>query len=158
MQKHGFEIHNVFCSTPGDLANELQCFYRVAGEVNEATGMPHNTLFAGVALRSNNHNFIAGDDAKDNVRHCSFFVQVFEGSWGPAGLFRELFDLAEICMKDEQAPMRGIAVFVKAPASLEIAGANIRRYESTESFESQLREVMTEWLRSVIPQARDASA
>jgi hypothetical protein len=158
MQRHGFEIHDIFCSTPGNLNPELESFHKVAAEVNEI-GMPHKTLLAALCLKSNNLIFVAGDLAKENIRYCSFFVQVLEDSWGPAGLFRELYDLAESCLKDENAPMRAMAVFVKPPASAAIpAGATVYTYDTIESFESQLQAVLGEWLRGALPQAQELSA
>src|SRR5580704_14903416 len=112
MQRHGFEIHDIFCSTPGNLSKELEVFHAVVGEVNEAVGMPHQALFAPLCLKTNNLIFIAGDAAKDNIRYCSFFVQILQDSWGPVGLFRELYDVAAACLKEDR-----IAVFVKPPAS-----------------------------------------
>jgi hypothetical protein len=151
MQRHGFEMHDVFCSAPGNLGEELQSFHVIVGEVNEAVGMAHKTLLAPLCLKSNNLILIAADAAKDNIRYCSFFVQVLQDSWGPVGLFRELYDVAAECLADEQAPMRSIAVFVKPPASVEIpSGAPVYHYDQIQSFEAQLRTVCTEWLSAVV--------
>jgi hypothetical protein len=151
MRRHGFEMHDVFCSAPGNLGEELESFHRIVGEVNEAVGMPHKTLLAPLCLKSNNLILIAADPAKDNIRYCSFFVQVLKDSWGPVGLFRELYDVAAECRRDEQAPMREIAVFVKPPGSVEIPGDSpVHRYDTLASFESQLRTVLTRWLSGVL--------
>ena len=151
MQKHGFELHDIFCSTPGNLTKELEVFHQVVGEVNEAVGMPHKTLFAPLCLKTNNLIFMAADAAKENISYCSFFVQVLQDSWGPVGLFRELYDFADTCAKDEQQPMREIAVFVKPPASAAIPpGATVYHYDTLESFDSQLRAVLTAWLRKAV--------
>jgi len=159
MQRHGFEMHDIFCSAPGSLAEELDAFYAVAGEVNEAVGAAHKTLLAGLCLKSDNLIFTAADAAKDNIRYCSFFVQVLKDSWGPVGLFRELYDVAESCLKDDEAPLRGIAVFVKTPGTAAVpVGSTIYRYETMESFQSQLRAVLTDWLTAVLPHAADSPA
>lgn len=158
MQRHGFEIHDIFCSTPGDLGQELQSFHVVTGEVNEATGMAHKTLLAPLCLRSNNLILVAADPAKENIRYCSFFVQVLKDSWGPVGLFRELYDVAQACLKDERSPMRGIAIFAKQPASAEIpSDAPLYCFDTVESFEEQLRAVLTEWLHAALAQPPDAA-
>jgi len=159
LQRHGFEMHDIFCSAPGNLVEELDAFYAVAGEVNEAVGAPYKTLLAGLCLKSDNLIFTAANAAKDNIRYCSFFVQLLKDSWGPVGLFRELYDVAESCLKDDQAPMRGIAVFVKPPGTAAVpAGSAIFHYETIESFQSQLRAVLTDWLTAVLPQAPDPPA
>lgn len=153
MQRHGFEIHDIFCSTPGDLGQELESFHIVVGQVNEGAGMAHKTLLAPLCLRSNNLILVVGDPAKENIRYCSFFVQVLKDSWGPVGLFRELYDVAQACLKDERSPMRGIAIFVKQPASAEIpSGAPVYSFDTVESFEAQLRAVLTEWLNAALAQ------
>ena len=159
MLRHGFEMHDIFCSAPGNLAEELASFHAIVGQVNEAVGMAHKMLLAPLCLKSNNMIFLAADAAKDNIRHCSFFIQVLHDSWGPAGLFRDLYDMALTCLKDEKVPMRTIAVFAKSPASIEIpSGATVYHYDTIDAFESQLRTMLTEWLTGVLPHARDASA
>ena len=152
-------MHDIFCSAPGNLSQELDSFHAVAGEVNETVGMSCKTLLACLCLKSDNLIFLAGDAAVENIRGCSFFVQVLQDSWGPAGLFRGLYDAAAKCLKDEQAPMREIAIFVRSPSSMELPpGAPVYRYETIEGFERQLRTVLTEWLNAVLSQAREVSA
>jgi hypothetical protein len=147
MQRHGFDVHDVFCSTPGNLEAELDAFHRVLGEINEKSGMPRKTLFAGLCLKSDNLIFVAGEAAKVNIRYCTYFVQVLDKSWGPVGLFRELYDVAIACVLDDQSPMRGAAIFAKAAALIEIPeGAPIYRYDDIASFEAQLRTLLKDWL------------
>ena len=150
MQRHGFDVHDVFCSTPGNLEQELEAFHRVLGEVNEENGIARKTLLAGLCLKSDNFIFVAGDAAKSNIRSCTYFLQVLDKSWGPVGLFRELYDVAVASLADDQSPMRALAIFAKSTASVEIPeGAPVYRYEAIDSFESQLRTLLSAWLSGV---------
>jgi hypothetical protein len=144
-----YQMHRVFCATPGDLEPERRIFYEVAGQVNEAEGMPHGVLLVPVAVEPRMVNKAMFQPVVDaNVRACRFFVQVLADTWGPPQRnFRREFELA----RELGLPM---AVFFRrtAPAEPEIAalraelGGGAFEYDSPEDFGRQLRGVLSGWL------------
>src|SRR5579871_3508820 len=113
MMVHGFDMYRVFHSAPGDLEKEMDACRAAVSEVNETLAMPEKILLVSVGLM--NDDQISGHRAAvaDNIRQCSYFVQVFEDDWGPRNLFRKMFLLALECREDPALPMREAVVFLK---------------------------------------------
>src|SRR5258707_7721538 len=97
---HGFDMYRVFISTPGDLQPEQETCRAAMSEVNEKEAMPQKTLLVSVGLREDRQIEGFRSAVADNVRQCTYFIQVFEDDWGPKNLFRKMFTLATECRDD----------------------------------------------------------
>jgi hypothetical protein len=152
-----FRMYRVVCATPGDseddLERERQAFHEVLGEVNETEGMPLGILFVPVSVpphMSNKTSFQPLVD--DNVRACTFFVQVLHHTWGPPTRnFEHDYQLANACCADAQLPMEGVAVFLKAiePGAAEFKGS-ASEFKSMDEFKTCLRSQLSAWLASKV--------
>jgi hypothetical protein len=163
MIAHGFDMHRVFISAPGDLGKEQDTCRGAIGEVNEKEAMPHKALLVSVGLIHDDQIVGYRSAVADNIRQCAFFIQVFEDDWGPKNLFRKMFFLATECLDDNTLPMRDIAVFLKAapretdPEILafrkelqERQDIRIFHFEGIEGLKEQLLEVSSGWVRSIL--------
>jgi hypothetical protein len=160
-----YALHRVFCATPGDLEPERQAFHDVIGEVNEAEGVPRNVLFVPVSivpLMANKLFFQPSVDS--NVRECKFFVQVVQNTWGPRERnFESDYNLACRLKAEPEAPMEGVAVFLKTTDGLDVEpgilqlksstpsqlGCAVYEFASLEEYKRQLRDQLSDWLRTV---------
>jgi hypothetical protein len=148
-----YRMYRVFCATPGDseddLERERQAFYDVIGEVNEAEGMPLGILFVPVSVPpqiTNKTSFQSLVD--DNVRACTFFVQVLHHSWGPSTRnFEREYQLAKECCADPHLPMEGMSVFVKAiePGVAAFKGS-ASEFNNIDELKTGLRSQLSLWL------------
>ena len=163
MMVHGFDMYRVFLAAPGDLQKEMDVCREAIAEVNRDVAMPEKILLVSLGLISDEQ--IAGYRAAvaDNVRQCTYFIQVFEDDWGPKNLFRKMFFLATDCRDDSSLPMRDIIVCLKnAPRETdpEILAfrkeledqQNVRvfHFDNAESLGEPLRKVCGEWVQSII--------
>ena len=159
---HGFDMYRVFIAAPGDLARERGTCRDAISDVNEKEAMPQKILLVSVGLMHD--DAIVGYRAAvaDNIRQCTYFIQVFEDDWGPKNLFRKMFFLATECRDDAGFPMREIAVFLKnAPRETdpeilafrkeleETAGVRVFHFDKQENLKSQLFEVCSGWVKSI---------
>jgi len=110
---HGFDMYRVFISAPGDLQRENDACRSAISEINEKEAMPRKILLVSVGLRE--HGDISGirSAVADNIRQCTWFIQVFHDDWGPGNLFRKMFHLALECRDDPAFPMREVVVLLK---------------------------------------------
>ena len=152
-----YRMYRVFCATPSDsqadLEDERHAFYEVVGDLNEAEAMPDGILFVPVSVLPNLTSLIAFQPSVDeNVRACTFFVQVLQHTWGPPTRnFEHQYQLATQCCKS-------VSVMVKAPNGLpvepSVAGFResqnppIVDFQSLDDFRTALRSQLSDWLKS----------
>lgn len=160
---HGFDMYRVFISTPGDLQLEQQTCRAAISEVNEKEAMPHKTLLVSVGLLYDDHITGYRSAVADNVRQCTYYIQVFEDDWGPKNLFRKVFTLATDCRDDSGLPMREVIVCLKdAPRETdpeiqafrkeleERQDVRVFHFDNLESLKAQLLDVCSGWVRSIV--------
>jgi hypothetical protein len=163
MIQHGFDMYRVFVSTPGDLVREQDACRAAISEANEQDAMPKQILLVTVGLREEAQ--IAGFRAavSENVRMCTYFVQVFADDWGPDNLHLKVFRLAAECRDDVSFPMREVIVFLKdAPHETdpvvlafrkELEGRSdvrVLHFDKPARLQQQLQEVCGEWVKSIV--------
>jgi len=160
-----FLIHRVFCSTAGDLEELRRVFDHQTGVVNEAVGMPRRVLLAPVSCPPATGTGFFNAEIRENIRQCSFFVQVLGDSWGPpAAKLQRAYELAIACRDDPKLPMREVALFLEAvPAercSADViefrqsiqkhSECSVSQFQDSEDFRRQLNDQLQRWLGSVI--------
>ena len=163
MIKHGFDMHRVFLSAPGDLEKERETCRSAISEVNANVAMPSKILLVTVGLTSDDQIVGFRSAVADNIRQCAYFIQVFEDDWGPNNLFRKMFHLAAECRVDAALPMQEVVLFLKAapretdPEILqfrkEIAerpDVRVFHFDNSESLKTQLQEVSSGWVRQIV--------
>jgi hypothetical protein len=163
---HGFDMYRVFISTPGDLGLEQEACRAAISEVNERAAMPQKTLLVSVGLPHNDQIVGYRSAVADNVRQCAYYIQVFEDDWGPKNLFRKIFTLATECRSDSNFPMREVIVCLKdAPLETDAEilafrkeledrrDVRILRFATLDSLKTQLVDVCTEWVSSILATA-----
>jgi len=163
MMTHGFDMYRVFISTPGDLQREQETCRAAIGEVNEKEAMPHKILLVSVGLREDGQIEGFRSAVSENVRQCTYYIQIFQDDWGPKNLFRKMFLLAADCRDDTSLPMREIVVGLKdAPRESdpdilafrkeleEQQNVRVFHFENVESLAELLRKVCGEWLLSIV--------
>ncbi len=166
MMTHGFDMYRVFISTPGDLQREQETCRAAIGEVNEKEAMPRKILLVSVGLREDAQVEGFRSAVSENVRQCTYYIQVFQDDWGPKNLFRKMFFLATDCRDDASLPMREVIVCLKdAPRETDpeilafrkelIDQQNVRvfHFDNVESLGEQLRKVCGDWVQSIIAAA-----
>jgi hypothetical protein len=155
-----YQMHRVFCATPGDLEEERQAFYKVVAELNEQEAMPRGILFVSVSLVPNMTDKRAYQGpVAENIRACRYYIQVLEDSWGPPQRnFERDYALAMKCAGDTASPMQEVTVFFKKPllphrVEPEIqelkARLNAPEFETIPEFQEQLRRQLSVWLGTV---------
>jgi hypothetical protein len=155
-----YQMHRVFCGTPGDLEEERQAFYEVMGELNQEEAMPRGILFVSVSMLPNAADKRAFQSAvSDNIRACRYYVMVLEDTWGPPeNNYERDYALAQRCAADPELPMQDVAIIFKKPllpqkvepaiAALK-SGNGAPEFETLGEFRGQLRAVLSAWLRTV---------
>lgn len=147
-----YEMHRIFCATPGDLEPERQAFHHVMGEFNQSQAMSRGILFVTVSVLPNMVHLPTFEAVLDeNVRACSYYIQVLGESWGPPTRnFERYFELAKECSLDPGLPMREAVALVKSlPVTLHADGARNIEYADIGSYKQQLRALLSEWLETV---------
>lgn len=160
---HGFDAYRVFLSAPGDLDADRQVCHDAISKANEAVAMAAKILLVSVGLRENSQIEGSRSAVSDNVRWCTFFIQLFQDDWGPRDLFRKLFLLALECRDDASMPMREVVVCLKeAPGESnqqvlafrkeleERNDVNLFRYSHSEQLRGHLERVCTNWAQELI--------
>ena len=166
MLKHGFDMHRVFLSAPGDLEKERETCRGAISEVNSAEAMPSKILLVTVGLPSDDQIVGFRSAVSENVRQCAYYVQVFEDDWGPKNLFRKMFYLAIECRDDATLPMQDVVVFLKAapretdPEILalrkeleEQPRVRVFHFDQLENLKTQLQQVSSGWVLQIVGQA-----
>lgn len=159
---HGFDMYRVFISAPGDLEREQDACRNAVSETNEKEAMPLKILLVSVGLREGGSIEGFRSAVAENVRQCTYYIQVFEDEWGPKNLFRKMFYLATECRDDAAMPMREAIVCLKAapretdPEILafrkeleELPGVRVFHFDKPESLKTQLLQVCGGWVRSI---------
>jgi hypothetical protein len=163
MLKHGFDMHSVFLSGPGDLEKERDACRSVISDVTAAEAMLSKILLATIGLTSDEQIVGFRSAVAENIRQCTYYIQIFEDDWGPKNLFRKMFYLATECRDDATLPMQEVVVFLKAapretdPEILafrkeleEIQGVRVFHFDKIESLKTQLQQVSSGWVRQII--------
>lgn len=154
----------IFCAPAGSLDQERDAFYQVVSQVNEDLAMPRNVLLVSVALPQHCADKRGFQGAiEDNIRACTFYIQVVEDTWGPPQLnWEREYALANRYVRDPEMPMKDVLLLFKTPLlphrveseiqALRIAqGEHLNEFETLEEFNRILRARLTEWLQMVAP-------
>jgi hypothetical protein len=171
MLVHGFDMHRVYLSAPGDLDAEKQYCREIISETNAALAMPEKILLVSVGLPQEGVVEQYRAVVSDNIRQCTFYIQVFQDDWGSKSLGRKLFYLAYDGRGDENLPMRDVAVFLKeAPRETDheilafrkeladLPDIRVFHFSNAAQMKDQLREVTTGWVRDLISGERSQAA
>jgi hypothetical protein len=163
---HGFDMYRVFISTPGDLQREQETCRAAISEVNEKEAMPRKTLLVSVGLREDGQIEGFRSAVADNIRQCTYYIQVFEDDWGPKNLVRKMFYLATECRDDASLPMREVIVCLKdAPRETDPEILAFRKeledrqdirifhFDKVDTLRARLLEVCSGWVRSILETA-----
>jgi hypothetical protein len=169
MMQHGFDMYRVFISAPGDLQCEQDTCRAAISEVNANEAMPQKILLVSVGLREDGQIEGFRSAVAENVRQCTYYIQVFQDDWGPKNLFRKMFYLATDSRDDASLPMREVVVCLKdAPRETdpEILAfrkeleeqQNVRAFQfnNVENLGEQLRKVCGEWVQSILAAGGEA--
>jgi hypothetical protein len=159
---HGFDMYRTFISAPGDLERERDACREAIGEINENEAMPLKILLVAVGLREDGSIEAFRSAVAENVRQCTYYIQVFDDDWGPKNLFRKMLYLAAECRDDATMPMREAIVCLKdAPRETdpeilafrkeleELPGVRVFHFDKPASLKTQLLEVCSGWVRSI---------
>jgi hypothetical protein len=159
---HGFDMYRVFISTPGDLQREQDTCRAAISEVNAAEAMPQKILLVSVGLREDGQIEGARSAVGENVRLCTYYIQIFEDDWGPKNLFRKMFFLATDCLDDTNFPMRDVIVCLKdAPRETdpeilafrkelqEQRNVRVFHFDKEETLKKHLSDTCSEWVRAI---------
>jgi hypothetical protein len=162
MLKHGFDMHRVYLSTPGDLDAEKQLCREVISETNEQSAMPSKILLVSVGLPDEGAMEQYRSAVSENIRQCRYLVQVFQDDWGPKNLGRKMFYLAYDGRHDESLPMREVVVFLKdAPRERDaeilafrkeledLDDVRVFHFATADALREQLREVTAAWVDDI---------
>jgi len=160
---HGFDAYRVFVSSPGDLDADRQAACDAIAHSNDAVAMPAKILLVNLGLRENDQIASFRSAVSENVRWCTFFIQIFQDDWGTRDLFRKLFLLALECRDDASMPMREVVVCLKdAPGETnpeilafrreleERTDVSVFRYSRVEQLREHLDGVCGGWAHSLI--------
>ena len=163
MLKHGFDMHHVFLSAPGDLERERDICRAAISEINENEAMPSKILLVSIGLPSTSLIVDFRAAVAENIRQSAYFVQIFEDDWGPKNLYRKMFYLAAECRDDPAFPMQEVVVFLKAapretdPEILAFRkeledreDVRVFHFDKPESLKAQIIEVSSAWVRSIL--------
>ncbi len=163
MWKHGFDMHQVFLSAPGDLEREREICRNAIGEINASEAMPDKILLVTVGLTNDSYIADYRSAVAENIRQSAYFLQIFEDDWGPKSLFRKMFYLAVECRDDAALPMREVIVFLKAaPRETDPEILAFRReleeqpdvrvfcFDKAETLREQVEWAAREWVRAIV--------
>ena len=164
-------MYRVFISTPGDLEPDRDIVRSVVSSVNETDAMPDKILLVSVGLP--NHDLIVSfrSAVSQNIRDCTYFIQVFQDDWGPKDLFRKMFFLSAECRDDAGLPMRDVVVCLKAaPHEIDPQILAFRKeledrqdvrvfhYDHLDQLKTQLAEVCKGWVHAIQQSSGGGSA
>ena len=159
MLVHGFDMQRVYISGPGDLDTEKNLCRAVVSQLNEAEAMPAKILFVSVGLPNDALVESHRGAVADNIRQCTYFIQLFEDDWGPKNLMRKMFFLAYDARVDQSLPMREVLVFLKdAPRETDpeilafrkeladLADVRVTTFKTADELSAALRGVLSGWV------------
>jgi hypothetical protein len=162
MLNHGFDMHRVYISAPGDLEEERAVCRAVIAETNAKEAMPSKILLVSVGLPMEEQILNYRTAVAQNIRQCAYYIQVFQDEWGPSNLCRKMFYLAYDQRKEADLPMQEVVVFLKdAPretdASIlafrkeleDLADVRVFRFENPKDMKAQLSAVTSGWVREI---------
>ena len=170
MWKHGFDMHRVFLSAPGDLSADREAVRSAIAKVNQDLAMPERILLVAVGLPDDDQIVGYRAAVAQNIRESAYFVQIFQDDWGPKNLFRKMFYLALECRDDAALPMSEAIILLKdAPHESEPevlafrkeledhADVRIFRYRKPEELAAQLAPVFEAWVQAIRGQPQHAA-
>jgi len=159
-----YRMYRVFCATPGDLEDERQAFHKALSDVNATEAMPRGILLVSVSILPHMSNKLAYQAVVDeNVRACTFYIQVLHETWGPSFRnFEREYKLAHK-LRAEGGDMKDLAVFFKAAGDREIepavskfraalaanGGPPALEFAEPSEFQDQLRAQLSAWLKTL---------
>jgi hypothetical protein len=155
-----YQMHRVFCATPGDLEEERQAFYNVMAEFNSEEAMPRGILFVSVSIvPAMTDKRVFQGPVSENIRACRYYIQVLEDTWGPPQRnFERDYALARKCAADPDLPMQEVAVLFKKPLlphQVEPGVLELKRqldapeFDTLQEYSLELRRVLSRWLAGV---------
>jgi hypothetical protein len=160
---HGFDSYRIFISAPGDLEREREACRAAISEVNAEEAMPSKVLLVSVGLRDDSAIDGFRSAIAQNIRQCTYHIQVFQDDWGPNNLFRKMFTVALESRDDSAMPMREVIVCLKAaPGETdaqilafrkeleERSDLRVYQFEKADDLTRIIHGVSTEWTRSII--------
>lgn len=168
---HGYDTYRVFVSSPGDLWRDGETCHAAISDTNAEDAMPHKLLLVTVGVREDRPLATHRGAVNENVRWCTYFIQIFQDNWGPQHLFRKMFYFALECRDDPQQPMRDVIVCLKAaehatdPEILAFrkelsdrTDVRLFEYKDAESLKTHLREVCAGWVETLLPEPMTAGS
>ena len=125
-----YQMHRIFCATHKALEAERQAFHEVVGASTRSTPWRQDT-FRSISIPVNlTDKRFYRPAIDDNVRSSRYYLQVVDGSLGPAEMnFEPDWLLARACRADGRMPMRGVLAALKRlpeGSRREVAAAEFR--------------------------------
>ncbi len=165
-----YEMHRVFCATPGDTEEQREQFYEVIGEFNGEVAMARNVLLVAVSIVPTMFDKRPYQKAvDDNIRACRYYIQVLDDTWGRYEKnFERDYRLAMECAADPNLPMAEVAVLFQdrtdgrppEPAVAEFRrelsegkGPRYASFSNREEYRERLWAFFAGWLETVAPAA-----
>jgi hypothetical protein len=155
-------MYRVYLSAPGDLDAEKQLCRSAISETNEKEAMPAKILLVSVGLPQEGVIEQFRSVVADNIRQCTYYIQVFEDDWGPRNLSRKMFYLGCDRRSDESLPMREVIVFLKdAPRETDpeilafrkeladLPDVRVFHFNDHEAMRQKLLEVTAGWVGDI---------
>jgi hypothetical protein len=162
-----YDMHRIFCATPGDLEDERQAFYQIMSEVNEAQAMQRDVLLVSVSITPSMADMRPFQPAiKENIQACRYYIQLLEDTWGaPQKNFEREYALARKYSADPGLPMKEVAVLFKKPLlphkveaeitdlkqTLRADGNSLLEFDGPDEFKAILRPLLERWLETIAP-------
>jgi hypothetical protein len=167
-----YQMHRIFCATHKALEAERQAFHEVVGAFNEEHAMARGILFVPISIPVNlTDKRFYRPAIDDNVRSSRYYLQVVDGSLGPAEMnFEPDWLLARACRADGRMPMRGVLAALKRlpeGSRPEVAAAEFRasvaaagvdgyfEYADIAEWRRQLAQALAGCLRETADSAAD---
>jgi hypothetical protein len=125
--------------------------------------MQHKILLVSVGLPQEGAVEMYRAAVSDNIRQCTYYIQVFQDDWGPKNLMRKMFYLAYDGRADDSLPMREVVVFLKsAPRETDpeilafrkeladLTDVLVFHFSSREEMAAQLRPITSAWVAQIL--------
>ena len=155
-----YQFTYVFFATPFDSDAELKTFHEVIASFNEDQAMPAGYLFTSLIIVSGLADKRPMQGAvSENIRMCSYYLQVIEDTWGPPQRdYERDWALAQTCLDDPSMPMKEAVMLFKAPllphkvdpAIIELKKTlpDAPTFETPQQLGELLKPMFTRWLGS----------
>ncbi len=149
-------MHRVFCAANGDLEAERQASHDIIGDFNEKEAMARGVLFVPVSITPYTVDKRPHQPAIDeNIRACSYYVQVIGNTWGPAQKnFERDCALAMDCAGDPGLPMQEVVVLLKRSPDNGPEGLpslEVFKFTTMEEYTLHWGHLLARWLEAAAP-------